>query len=137
MIVGIDPGTKRVGIAIADLETRFARPVEAVDAESAVSRIVEIVNESKADTVVVGRPVSLSGQAGRAVEGYGSFLHELRSTLSDDVQVVEFDERLTSVIAERAMRSAGVSAKDARGKVDQIAAQVMLQGYLDSTKSAS
>jgi putative holliday junction resolvase len=135
VIVGVDPGTKRVGIAIADLETRFARPVETAETETAVARIAEIVNDSKADTVVVGRPVSLSGEPGRAVQAYEGFVEELRSTLPSEVTIVEYDERLTSVIAENALRSAGVSTKDARGKVDQIAAQVMLQGYLDSRRS--
>ena len=137
MIIGIDPGTKRVGIAIADLETRFARPLETVNAENAVRRIAEIVDDAKASTVVVGRPVSLSGESGKAVQGYEHFTDELRSTLPPGVTVVEYDERLTSVIAEKALRSAGVGAKDARGKVDQIAAQVMLQGYLDATRSGT
>ena len=126
-----------MGIAIADLETRFARPVEVVPTGDAIERIAIVVKESAAVAVVVGRPVSMSGEAGPAVEAYRSMIDDLRAALPAVVEVIEFDERLTSVIAERALRAAGVSAKDARGKVDSIAAQVMLQGYLDSTQSES
>jgi putative Holliday junction resolvase len=134
VILGIDPGTKRVGIAAADLETRFARPVEVVPADAAVGRIVSLVDEIGATTIVIGRPLSMSGVSGPAVDSYLEFGAQLRASLPAAVEVVEFDERLTSVIAERQLRSAGVKAKDSRAKVDAVAAQVMLQGYLDRTK---
>ena len=135
MILGIDPGTKRVGLALADLETRFARPLETVEAAGAVARVVEVVRDSDVRTVVVGRPVSLSGASGTAVATYSGFVAELRGALPPEVDVVEFDERLTSVIAAQSLRLAGVSDKKSRGLVDAVAAQVMLQGYLDSNRS--
>lgn len=135
MILGIDPGTKRVGIAIADLETRFARPLAIVEADQAEARILELVEEHAVVTVVVGRPVGLSGTAGPAVDNLEGFVERLRSALSDDVELVSFDERLTSIVASQGLRAAGLSEKDARGKIDAVAAQVLLQGYLDQTGS--
>lgn len=137
MILGIDPGSRRVGIAVADRETRFARPVEVVEASDSVRRIVELATDLEVVTVVVGRPLSLSGKAGAAVESYTGFIAHLRAALPPGVTVVEHDERLTSVIAQRGLQGAGVSAKRSKTMVDAVAAQVMLQGYLDSTKSDS
>ena len=132
MILGIDPGTKRVGIAAADEETRFARPVEVTPAEAAVERILQLIAEMDVTSVVIGRPVSMSGQAKGAVEEYEGLVSELRRSVPENVSVVEHDERLTSVIANRSLQAGGVSAKKARGIVDAVAAQVMLQGYLDA-----
>lgn len=134
MIVGVDPGERRVGVAVADYETRFARPLEVIDTKTLdpVARIVEIVKEIEADKVVVGRATDMKGRAGVAVENQRAFLEAL--TAACDVEVVEHDERLTSVIADRALRDAGKSAKDARGIRDAVAAQILLQDYLDSNR---
>lgn len=133
MILGIDPGQRRVGVALADEETRFARPLEVIDAASSdpVKRISELVTEHTVSLVVVGRPLSLSGEAGEAVAGAAPFVAALRDALP--VEVVEHDERLTTVIAERSLRAGGAD-RDARKRMrDAVAAQVMLQSYLDTT----
>lgn len=132
MILGLDPGERRIGVAVADLETRFARPYEVIDRQSgdAVGRVIEIVVEIDAECIVVGRPVGLSGRNGRAVEAQGEFVDELRSR--SPVEVREYDERFTTVVAESAMRRAGVSAERRKQLRDAVAAQVMLQGYMDA-----
>ena len=132
MIVAVDPGERRVGIAVADLETRFARPLEVIDTKvvDPVARILEIVTELDATKVVVGRPTDLKGRAGIAVEKQQVLVEALARSCT--VEVVEHDERLTSVIADRALRAAGKSSKDARSIRDAVAAQVLLQDYLDS-----
>jgi len=134
VIIGIDPGERRVGVAVADLETRFARPHEVIDRQQvdAVGRISAIVEELGAGLVVVGRPTGLSGRSGPAVESQEEFVAELMGALS--VEVREFDERFTSIVADRGLRSAGVKAKDLKSRRDAVAAQIMLQGYLDATK---
>ncbi|MGH2746585.1 MAG: Holliday junction resolvase RuvX [Actinomycetota bacterium] len=134
MILGIDPGTKRVGVAVADPETRFVRPLEVIDAgrTDPVARIAEIADETGATEIVVGRPVGLSGRPGPAVDRQTELVAQLR--VATGVPITEYDERLTSVVAERAMRAGGASAGVRRAKRDAIAAQVMLQDYLDSTK---
>jgi putative holliday junction resolvase len=132
VILGIDPGTERVGLALADAETRFAYPLRTVRRVEAVNEIGEVVSERSVTTIVVGRPLSLSGESGTATRLADALIEELRAALPSSVTILEFDERFTSVLAERQMRSAGVSSRKARGRVDEIAAQVMLQGFLDS-----
>jgi putative Holliday junction resolvase len=134
VIIGVDPGERRVGVAVADDETRFARPFEVIDTREAdpATRIAEIALELSARAIVVGRPISLSGAAGPAVEKQQELVISLRAAC--DVDIVEYDERLTSVIADRALRESGKKAKEARGIRDAVAAQILLQGYLDSTR---
>ncbi len=132
MILGIDPGSKRTGVAIADLETRFARPLEVIDVTSVdpVARIAELAREVGATLVVVGKPVSLSGGAGPAVEQQSTLVARLRGVL--EVPVAEHDERLTTVVAEQGLRAGGASRAGRKTMRDAVAAQLMLQGYLDS-----
>lgn len=134
MILGIDPGQRRVGVAVADSETRFARPLEVIDRSTTdpVERIVELVRSLEVERVVVGLPVGLSGRHGAAVGAQRDLLETLRARLSIDV--LEFDERFTTVLAERAMVASGARNRARRTKRDAVAAQVMLQGYLDSTR---
>jgi putative holliday junction resolvase len=133
MILGIDPGSKRIGVAVADNETRFARPLEVLDATSVdpVSRVTTLVDELEIELVVVGRPIGLSGRSGPAVEVQQELVTALRNAL--DVEVVEHDERLTTVVAEQGLRAGGARRNARKELRDAVAAQVMLQGYLDST----
>lgn len=134
MILGVDPGERRVGVALADEETRFARPLEVVDAKETdpVQRIAELVTEHTVSLVVVGKPVSLSGGDGVAVANAAPFVAALRDALP--VEVVEHDERLTTVIAERGLRAGGADRAARKRIRDAVAAQVMLQGYMDSRR---
>lgn len=132
MILGVDVGSHRVGIAAAHEETRFAHPVEVVvvSEKDPVARIAELVRELEVSAIVVGRPTSLSGDSGPAVRKQAEFVEELRNAV--EVDVVEFDERLTTVVAEQGMRAAGTARAGRKTLRDAIAAQVMLQGYLDA-----
>ena len=132
-ILAIDPGGRRYGVAIADLETRFARPLEVIDAQDQdpVARIGSLVEESNVVRVVVGKPVSLSGEDGPAVEGYRDFVARLGAL---GVEIVEHDERLTTVIAERGLRAGGSDRSTRKRLRDAVAAQVLLQDFLDSER---
>lgn len=132
MILGIDPGERRIGVALADEETRFARPLETIDQQTtdALARLQELIAEHGVTTVVVGRPVNLAGREGQAMEAQKTFVMRLRDEL--DVPVDVYDERLTTVIAERSMREAGTKAAQRKAMRDAVAASVMLQGYMDS-----
>lgn len=134
MILGIDPGERRVGIALADLETRFARPLEVIDIKETdlFGRLRELIDEHEVETLVVGRPVGLSGHEGPAMDAHKTFLMRLRGEV--EVHVDVYDERFTTSIAEQQMRDAGLSAKKQKGMKDAVAAQVMLQGYMDARK---
>ena len=130
-ILAVDPGERRYGVAVADLETRFAYPLEVIDAREVdpVERVAELVAERSAVKVVVGRPVGLSGRAGPAVEARIAFLDALRSK---GIDVVEHDERLTTVIAEQGLRAGGHPAGARAAQRDAVAAQVLLQSFLDA-----
>ena len=130
--LGVDYGERRTGVAVADGETRLARPVEVIDSSRVdpVARIAELARRMEVTVIVVGRPLSLAGHAGDAVEAQGAFLDRLRKEV--DVEIEEFDERLTTVIAERSMREMGATPRRRRGSRDAVAAQIMLQDYIDS-----
>jgi putative Holliday junction resolvase len=132
MILGIDPGERRVGVAAAEPELRLAHPVEVIDRRrtDAARRIAELAGELDAVLIVVGRPTSMSGEAGAAVTAQQLFVSELRKATT--VEVAEWDERLTTIAAERSLRSAGASAAVRKEKRDAVAAQIMLQGYVDA-----
>jgi putative Holliday junction resolvase len=134
VILGVDPGERRVGVAVADLETSFARPLEVIDASATdpVRRLTELVAEQGATLVVVGKPLSLRGREERAAEDAAPFVAALREALP--VEVVEHDERLTTVIAERSLRAGGASSATRKAMRDAVAASVMLQGYLDGRR---
>lgn len=139
MILGVDPGARRVGLAVADEATRWARPLEVIDAAAAdpVTRIVEVAAGMSVTQVVVGRPVTLSGGIGPAVAVQQRFVADLEAALDEaglGTVVCEHDERLTSVIAEQGMRAGRLKPKRRRELRDARAAQVMLQGYLDAQR---
>ena len=134
MILGVDPGERRIGVAIADSETKWARPLEVIDARKSdpVARIAQLVLDNRVKLIVVGRPVSLSGKEGPAVIAQQDLVAALSKVT--DATVTEYDERLTTVEAERGLREAGVKSA-ARKKVrDAVAAQLMLQAYLDANE---
>ena len=133
MILGVDLGARRVGVAVADRETRFARPVEVIDVSvtDPVGRIAALARELDAGLIVVGTPLTLSGERGPAAATQAEFVARLRTATGAVVE--EYDERLTTVVAERSLRAAGTSAATRRRVRDAVAAQVMLQGYLDAS----
>ena len=133
-ILAVDPGARRYGVAFADLETRFARPVEVIDSTSVdpVARVVALASELGAVKIVVGRPVGLSGNEGPAVDAAAAFVGQLAAATK--LPVVEYDERLTTVIAEQGLRASGSKARDRSAVRDSVAAQVLLQSFLDTQR---
>jgi putative Holliday junction resolvase len=132
MILGIDPGERRVGVAAADRDTRIAHPVEVIDRRDTdpFARIAELVEHLEVDELVVGRPTSLSGKEGPAISVQQAFIEQLRKVI--DLPIRVWDERLTTVLAEQGMLAAGASAQNRKQKRDAVAAQIMLQSYVDA-----
>jgi putative holliday junction resolvase len=129
-ILALDFGRARIGAAISDELQLLAHPFETIPAnKQAVSRIAEIVREKKVDHVVAGIPRQMNGQIGAAATEALQFVEKLRANLP--CPVVTWDERLTTVAAHRALRDAGKKMRDTRSYVDQVAAQMILQSYLD------
>ena len=135
-ILALDLGRARIGVAISDELQLLAHPLETISADDqAIPRLVHIIREKKVDHVVVGIPRQMNGQIGAAATEALSFVEKLRAILP--CPVVTWDERLTTVAAHRALRDAGKKTRDTRGYVDQVAAQMILQGYLDRRQHAA
>ena len=131
--LGIDLGSKRIGVAVSDISGTIAGPLtvvrrgknEKIDHEA----LCKLVRDEEAEIVVVGLPLTLAGEIGRAAEAAIAEAKRLATVL--DVPVVTFDERLTTVSAERTLMEANMNAQARRRVVDKVAAAVMLQAWLD------
>ena len=130
-ILALDFGRSRIGLAISDDLQLLAHPLETIPAKQRPeSRIAKIVHDKKIDHVVAGIPRQMNGQIGSAATEVLQFVEKLRAILP--CPVVTWDERLTTAAAHRALRDAGKKTRDTRDYVDQVAAQIILQSYLDS-----
>jgi putative Holliday junction resolvase len=130
-ILALDFGRARIGVAISDDLQLLAHPLETIPTkERPESRIARIVDDKHVDHIVAGIPRQMNGQIGTAAIEVLQFVEKLRAILS--CPVVTWDERLTTVAAQRALRDAGKKTRHTRGYVDQVAAQMILQSYLDS-----
>ena len=134
MVVAVDVGTVRVGVAASDPHRVLASPVETVKAPGH-ARVAQIVAEREAVLVVVGLPTSLSGRSASASADMARDWVERIRPLVAPVEVRLVDERLTTVSATAALRASGRSAKKSRAVVDQAAAVALLQGVLDTGTS--
>ena len=134
--LGIDPGEARVGVAVSDELGLLAHPLETIDVRRTdpVARVAELVREKSAGAVVVGVPRNMDGSFGPAAEKSRAFIAALAPRVS--CRVVAWDERLTTVSAQRALREAGRKARDQKKVVDQAAAQILLQSWLDASAGA-
>ncbi len=138
-IVGIDPGEARIGIAISDEDASIAFPRETILARGgraeAARRVREALTADEISLAVVGLPLRLDGSEGEAARRAKAFGEALGEALG--VEVVYWDERLTTVAAERSLREMGRRGARQRAVVDQSAATILLQGYLDANKGGT
>jgi putative Holliday junction resolvase len=134
--LGLDLGERRIGVALCDSAGTLATPYEVVqrsgDRRHDHRRIAELVDEAGAEVVVVGLPLSLDGSVGPAAAGVEAEVAELREHLGVPVEV--WDERLSTVEAGRRLQTAGVPGRKRRHVIDQVAATVILQSWLDATR---
>jgi putative Holliday junction resolvase len=133
-ILGVDLGRARIGVAVSDELGLLAHPLETIPAsKDGALRIAELVREKDAERVVVGLPRHMNGSVGEGATDALAFAKKLRALLT--VEVVTWDERLTTTAANRALRDSGRKTRDSRQIIDQIAAQMILQGYLDGLQA--
>jgi putative Holliday junction resolvase len=134
--LGIDHGDARIGVAISDELGMLAHPLETIVVKDTdvLARITQIVTEKTIGTIVVGLPKNMDGTSGPATEKVRAFADQLRGRVTCDVRL--WDERLTTVAAQKALQAAGRNAKESRAVIDQAAAQLILQGWLDSQSMA-
>lgn len=134
-LLGIDFGEARIGVAGSDEIGLMAHPVETVhvrEIADPIARIVEICAQRRSDLVVVGMPYRMDGTAGTAAEKVEKFIKKLREVLPEEVEIVTHDERLTTVEAQAQLHAAGRTVKNSREVIDQAAAVVILQHYMDA-----
>jgi putative Holliday junction resolvase len=132
--LGVDFGEARIGLAVSDDLGMLAHPLETVHVKlvaSPESRIAELVEARGIEVLVVGLPLRFDGSEGTAVAKVRAFIERLRGEVPGAVAIVTVDERLSTVEAQRSLHAAGRTIKNSRGVIDQAAACVILQDYLD------
>ena len=131
-ILGIDLGTKRIGMAISDLNQKIASPFK-VEENKNFSEILNILKKIIIDrdicSVVVGDPINMDGSIGPKSQSSRSFVNNLSKEIN--IPILLWDERLTTVSAERSLLEADISRKKRQQIIDKIAASIILQSFLD------
>jgi len=131
--LGVDLGSRRIGVALSDSAGTLATPYETVERSGDVGRdhrrLLELAEEAEVECIVIGLPLSLDGSLGPAAEGVLAEVEQLRATTPLPVET--YDERLSTVTADRLLRQGGRKGKARRKVVDQTAAAVILQAWLD------
>lgn len=128
--MAIDLGAARTGVAVSDELGMLAQPWKTLPGgEASLDAVRAAVDEIKPSRVLVGLPRNMDGSYGPAAEAARAFAEGLRAVAGCPVEL--WDERLTTVAAQRALRESGRKARDQRGVVDQVAAQILLQSWLD------
>lgn len=137
--LGIDLGSKRIGVAVSDRSGTIASPLVVVQRSKSrrhdLEQLAKLARDEEVDVIVVGLPLSMSGEHGPAARAATSEAQRLATVV--DVPVEMYDERLTTVTADRAMIEADMRAPERRRVVDKVAAAVMLQAWLDHRRGTS
>jgi putative Holliday junction resolvase len=135
-VLGVDLGSRRIGLAMSDPAGRVATPHAVIERSGDLAAdhrtILAHAREAGASRIVVGLPLSLSGDVGPAARAVLEEVEALRAEANGAIRVETHDERLTTVIAERGLRAARVPRRARRRAVDPAAAAVMLQSYLEA-----
>lgn len=131
-IMALDVGSRTIGIACSDALLMTAQGIETIrrtSLENDFNRLRELISEYKVHELVVGMPKNMNGTKGDRAEKTEEFVEKMKAVI--DLPVTFWDERLSTVMAERQLIAADVSRKKRKGVIDKMAAVVILQGYLD------
>ena len=131
-VLAVDYGERRVGLALSDPAGLIAQGLETIQTPGTgetVASIVGIVEEQEVREIILGLPVHMDGTAGEMAGKVEALADQLRKRVACEVRT--WDERLTSVLARRAMHEMGSTARGDKGSLDRIAAMLLLQNYLD------
>ena len=135
-IMALDVGGRRIGVALSDTTRVLASPLMTLRAEPrdrAIAQIAALVAQHEVAEVVVGLPLTLSGEVGPQAQTVQMFADELRRAV--DVPLHMFDERLTSVAAERMMIDMGIKPERRKARIDEVAASIILQDFLETRRN--
>ena len=134
-ILGIDYGTKRIGVAVSDPMRVIARGVKVVmNSSNACAEIKRIADDYDVEKIVVGMPLNLKGEKGMKAKEVETFIDQLK--YATQLEIVTWDERFTSHTAHETLRTMGAKKKQRQSKeqIDLMASALILQGYLDAAK---
>jgi putative Holliday junction resolvase len=135
-VLGIDYGSRRIGLSLSDPLGIIAQPIESLKNDSSLFLLLQqISTRENIKLIVVGMPFNLKGQPAQKAGEVQKFIDVLRAALGIDV--VTWDERFTTSIAHRTMVTMGTKKKERQkkdGRIDSMAAAIILQGFLDNTK---
>ena len=134
-VLAVDPGSKRVGLAVSDPTETIAQPLTTVPAEPAdtlAGRLAELARQQEAGRIVVGLPRRLDGSLGPEAKSARQLAAALRAASKLPVELV--DERLTTAAAERSLLAGGMRRERRRANIDRVAATLLLQSHLDSKR---
>lgn len=132
--IGVDVGRVRIGVAVSDPHGMLATPVRTVARSgTAAAEVAAFAREAQAIEILVGHPLSLSGEATPSTDDAVAFAQELANLAHCDVRLV--DERLSTVTAQRSLRQAGRDSRRQRPVIDQVAATIILQTALDAERA--
>ncbi|MCU0494208.1 MAG: Holliday junction resolvase RuvX [Chloroflexaceae bacterium] len=140
-VMALDVGERRIGVAISDFEGRLAAPMTTIKAEPrprALEQLAALMRENEVQELVVGLPLTLRGEIGPQAQAVQHFARALEQALEKGGQVVPlhfFDERLTTAAAEQMMRDLGVKPEKRKERIDEVAASIILQDFLDHGRS--
>lgn len=137
VVLALDPGKARVGVAVSDALGMLAHPRPFLDArnpKALVASVVELVREETVTRILVGLPIEMAGGTGPSATKALAFAKQVADATGLDVEMV--DERLTTMEAERRLREAGRKKKESRSVIDGAAASVLLQAWLDKRTRA-
>lgn len=145
-VLALDVGQRRIGVAMSDPHGILAAPLttlKAVPHTRVLHQIIELVQEHAVDKVVIGLPLTMRGDIGpqaQVIQEFATALEQAMKqaqerTRQSPVPVLLFDERLTSVVAEQMMRDLGIRPEKRKERIDEVAASIILQDYLDSQTS--
>jgi len=132
-VIGLDVGTKRIGVALSDPLLITSQPFSTIDRKpekDALEKIASIIKEYSVEKIVVGLPLMMNGDFGPQAEDCSEFAKKLEQ--KTNINVIFVDERLTSYQAEEILKEQNVKYTKNKGKVDMIAASIILQEYLDT-----
>ncbi|MFT4688516.1 MAG: Holliday junction resolvase RuvX [Verrucomicrobiia bacterium] len=136
-VLGLDYGSKRVGVALSDELQMIAQPLEFILAkpfDEFLKRLKELLTSQNVETIVVGMPRNMNGTYGPAAESAKSFANKIGAEVSQPIRT--WDERLTSVEANRILIAGNVRRGKRKEKVDKMAAAILLQSFLDAQSLA-
>ncbi len=129
--LGIDFGDARIGVAVSDEMNFMAHPLETIFVKKTapIPRIRTLAAEKSVSKIIVGMPRNMDGSHGPAAQKVRAFIDALAAAIT--CEIIPWDERMTTVSATRALHEAGRNAKQQRNIIDQAAAQIILQSWMD------